>query len=206
MRHLSTAAALIVSLLAFNAQSATLTASSTLSAGELAAATTPGLAPTATLGAVDLNVTGSIATQRRSPFDTIPALADTGVYNAVRAGGVATYSFMSPQTSFDLIWGSPDTFNRLVFFLGGAPVDLGAFGANLTGDEIVAAAGLAELGRGVASVSVTDIVFDEVLLGSTMNAFEFTVPGAPSVIPLPAAGWLSLAGLGVLFLARRRGA
>lgn len=201
MRFLVVGAAMILG--AASVEAATVTASSTLSAAELAAATTPTPGPDASTGVVSLDVTGSIPRFQRSPFDTIPGLETTGVYNAVQEGSTATYTFGTLQTAFSLIWGSPDTFNVLAFFKDGMQVDLGAFGSTLTGDEVVMVAGLPQLARGVASVSITGIQFDEVRLGSKLHAFEYAQIDA-TPIPLPGAAWLSLAGLGMLFLARRR--
>ncbi len=170
------------------------------------------LAPTSfTAGAFLANQTGSVGGVRRSPYDTVSGLAATGVYNSVQRGGSATYLFGAAQDSFSILWGSPDSYNTLSFFLDGSQIDLGAAtgvsGMSITGAE-VAALPLAQAQQvGLAQILFSGFLFDEVVLASGANAFEYGLVSstpAPAPVPLPAAAWLLAAGLGALGLLRRR--
>ncbi|MEO0978547.1 MAG: VPLPA-CTERM sorting domain-containing protein [Pseudomonadota bacterium] len=100
--------------------------------------------------------------------------------------------FDGVQNSLSFLWGSPDTYNDLIFYLAGAVV--GEFeGSPITGSP------------SAGSVFVTySGLFDEVWFKSDPNnAFEFaSVTATP--VPLPAAGWLLLAGIGGLVVMRRK--
>lgn len=191
-------AAIVVSSSAFAAQAATVDVSTVLDAQQTAAALNNVLAPSAVSGIVETNVVGSIST-RRSPYDDVPALADTGKYHSIQSNASMTYAFNDLQDSFTLLWGSPDNYNFLSFFNGQDLVDLGSFGDALTGDEIAPLGPIEPLGKKFGVVTVSDILFDRVVLSSTRNAFEFgLVSSTPAPVPLPAAAWMLLAGLGAL--------
>ena len=154
--------------------------------------------PTSTTGTVRIDFIGNDlvapAPNSRSPYDgTI--YVGTAVYHSVSAGATATYSFGKAQSSFAFMWGSPDNYNTLNFFLGAANV--GSF------------TGSAMIPPGTSGLGFVDVVFsglfDKVVFGSTgADAFEFTnVVSTP--VPLPAAAWLLLTGLaGLGALGRRR--
>ncbi len=134
-----------------------------------------------------------------SPYYGTP-FADTALYHSVSANSEAKYLFDKTQRKLSLVFGSPDEYNRLSFWLDGAEV------FSLTGDTLVPAA---DLGTGALLVMIGDISFDEVRFASSGDAFEFSniASYALAAIPLPAPLAMllaSLAGLGVL--TRRRSA
>ena len=154
--------------------------------------------PTSTTGSVRIDWVGNdldgTPPNSRSPYDGT-GYVGTAVYHSVSAGATATYSFGTKQSSFAFMWGSPDSYNTLNFFLGAANV--GSF----TGNSVIP--------PGTSGLGFVDVVFsglfDKVVFGSTgKDAFEFTnVSSTP--VPLPAAAWLLLTGLGGLgVLGRRR--
>jgi hypothetical protein len=156
------------------------------------------LAPTATTGTVRVDYVGNDLVapipNSRSPYDGTGD-AGSAVYHSVSAGASATYSFGVDQSAFAFMWGSPDTYNTLDFFLDN--VNVGSF----TGNAVIP--------FGTAGLGFVDVVFsgqfDRVVFGSgSTDAFEFTnVSSTP--VPLPAAAWLLLSGLGGLgFMGRRR--
>jgi hypothetical protein len=154
--------------------------------------------PTSTTGDVRIDFVGNDlvapAPNSRSPYDGT-GFVSTAVYHSVSAGATATYSFGTTQSAFAFMWGSPDSYNTLNFFLGAANV--GSF----TGDAIIP--------PGTRGLKFVDVVFnglfDKVVFGSIgQDAFEFTNLSSTPV-PLPAAGWLLLTGLtGLGVLGRRR--
>jgi hypothetical protein len=198
------ALAVTMSVAAIGADAATIDIAVTLTPEQTAAATLDVLAPTSTTGGFFSNATGSVGGVRRSPYDTVAGLASTGKYHSVQGGGSATYVFDDLQTGFSLLWGSPDSYNTLTFFNGADEVIVGPLGTSVTGAEIGARAPISPLGGKFAFVTFGDILFDKVVLTSGSNAFEYgLVESTPAPVPLPAAGWMLIAGLGALAAAGR---
>lgn len=182
------AALFLVTPMAANA--VTITKSNTLPTVAIANA-----APTATTGTYFGNVTGSISGVRRTPWEGT-ALAGTGVYSSVSKNSSATFDFAKLQKGFSLVWGSPDTWNNLQVKL---------ISGNTVVETINGLAIQPPVGILASLVTVTGVLFDRLtFVSTTNNAFEFanltTTP-----VPLPAAGWMLIAGLGALgAVARKR--
>jgi hypothetical protein len=118
----------------------------------------------------------------------------TGEYTSVQANSSGTWTFDTTMDTLNLIWGSPDDYNDLTITLSGGGFSETINGADVQGPVAILA----------SAVSITDVFFDTVKIESGANAFEFAnLEVAP--VPLPAAGWMLLAGLGGLgAVARRR--
>ena len=147
----------------------------------------PVLAPDIITGNVQLNIIGNDL-----PNDPPDA---TAPYNSVSSGATATYHF-GPRSSLSLLWGSPDDYNHIDFFLGGSLLD------TVSGDNpMIVPPGVA--GLGFVNVTITGIKFDKIVLRSVgSDAFEYA---NLSAIPLPAAAWMMLSALaGLGFVARRK--
>lgn len=141
----------------------------------------------------------------QSPFNSNGLTADNSYFGV---GGVSgddgapspvTLSFSTVQQSFNLLWGSIDSYNTLTFYNGADEI------ASYNGDDVVAALGLPGAAvnyEDVALINWTgfDNGFDGVKFSSTQAAFEFAL--AP--IPLPAAGLMLIGALGGLTALRRR--
>lgn len=145
---------------------------------------------------------GDIANVVRSPFDPPPPASPQGApysdYLAAEPSNSVTITFARPQTVFDLLWGSVDTYNGLSFSLDGQVI---------TGADIASALSPSGIQYGTSNVAVeiTDNAssFRTVDLISNQAAFEF-VPGEP--VPEPSSFVMlgvSLLSLG-MFRRKRR--
>lgn len=159
---------------------------------------TPGTVTSAdaTTGIVKEGLTQSVTGQHLSPWANT-AFEGIGTYSSVQRKASATYKTSESMT---FIWGTPDTYNKLAFYLGDTLVD------SITGASI---ASQEQFGYAAAFVSVASAsLFDKVVLSSGNNAFEYAVdvvPAPPAPVPLPAAGLLLLGSLGgMTALGRRR--
>ena len=153
---------------------------------------------------------GNLSGVYQSPFNNTPLL-DTQAYFSVGAedgdgdGGPSpiTLTFGSLQSTFSLLWGSIDSYNKIEFFDAN-----GGLVAASTGTDIIDEFGLAGSPSNFEQVALLRYDFDDVerfksiVFTSTSPAFEFGL--APSAVPLPAAGWMLLTALGALGLAGRR--
>lgn len=125
-------------------------------------------------------------------------VAGQAEYTAVQGrpeGASATYKFGRGYSTLEILWGSPDTWNWISFYLNGVKT------ATINGDALVDAG--ATRGSSAYFTTVYAGLFDTIVTESrdARNAFEYD---GIAVVPLPAGIFLlggALAGLG---LARRR--
>ena len=194
------AAAAVIALVPMAASAATIITSVPMTPQQLGEVTSqPNPLFDVVSGAVLENTEDSVTGLKRSPFDTADPdpnnNAEEGLYTSVGGGAYGIFNFDVVQVAMSMIWGSPDTYNTLTLSLGGNPVE------TIIPGSTAGAPDAPQLGAWW--FTVTDIRFDSVKFESTTNAFEFanftTTP-----IPLPAAGWLLLGGLGALGAVARR--
>ena len=133
---------------------------------------------------------GSISDVVLSPFTPTSTL---GEFLAAEPGGTLTIAFATPRTSFDLLWGSVDTYNALSF--SNAP-SFGTPAQTVTGADIARAIPGIQFGSSNAAVKISDLdPFTLITVTSTTPAFEF-VPG----LAVPEPGALALLGTALLGL------
>ncbi len=156
--------------------------------------------------------TGSVVDKWRSPFENF-STHGTGVgdwgslqYTSVQAHGRAVFNVSGVgATELSLLWGSPDSYNRITFYSG-----LNGTGTkdSITGSKLL----IQTYGHDLVTLD-PGFVFLSVVLSSKQNAFEFadlqTVGpggGIEGTTPLPGALVLfgtGLAGAGLLMRRRR---
>lgn len=149
----------------------------------------------ASWGVLPAIVTGSLGGQYRSPFEG-GAGETTAPYFNVYGNSAATLNFSGIRSMLSFLWGSVDTYNSIAFFLGANPTPVFTVtSANLTNPQFT---------TGAEFVTVSGLSFDRVVFSSSWNSLEFAAIQSPAPIPLPAAGSLLLAAIGLLAAARRR--
>jgi hypothetical protein len=155
-------------------------------------------------GVFDQSFNGSVSGQTLSPyfFNTLPADQNTAysVLSRASAGaGTATYNLPVGVTSFQILWGSPDSYNHLQAFssLNGAGLALdlgGTFGTDLSGTELPCSVGGTCVSTTWALLTISDPNLRSfVLIDDGQAAFEYGLNvqgGQTGEVPLPAAVWL----------------
>lgn len=149
------------------------------------------LGATSATGTYAENVTSSVSGVRLSPW------AGTGLDGSVYSSitGTATYVLGSLSKAISLVWGSPDSYNSIIFKNGAATVD-SVSGTNVAGC----------CGSNVPNPFVTITAsgaFDRFELVSGSPAFEYANLEV-SAVPLPAGGLLLIGAMGGLAALRRR--
>jgi hypothetical protein len=138
------------------------------------------------------------------PIGGAPGPVDPTNYASVQGGTSATYTMLGGRSlrSFSFYMGSPDTYNKVTFFL------LGGGSQVFNGDEIWGGTpqGTGDRGQGFrvyydfGGAKVTAIAFQ-----SSSDAFEFD--GLAGVVPEPAAWTMMIMGFGAagaMLRSRRR--
>jgi hypothetical protein len=148
-------------------------------------------------------VNGSLSGQYAAPWVGGPSGGpDTNNYVSVFGGTSASFSVASGSTYFGLLWGSVDTYNTITFYNNGNQV------GSLTGQDVVNLVNnLITTGgpgantnwdyQGTVYANITSTLpFNQVVMSSSGNSFEFDEVATVSAVPLPAALPLFGAALG----------
>jgi hypothetical protein len=116
--------------------------------------------------------TGGIVVSGTSPGNFANPAGYTGNYMALLANQSEILTFTHQMDIFGLNWGSIDSYNSVQFLLKGAQV-----GSIITGSDLVApivASGDQVGSNSNAYITFSNLLFDEVVLSSSGNSFEFT--------------------------------
>jgi hypothetical protein len=144
---------------------------------------------------------GGIIVSGTSPGNNANPAGYAGNYMAILGGQSETLKFSHSMDIFGLYWGSIDTYNSVEFLLNGAQV-----GAIIKGSDLaapIAATGNQLGANSNAYVTFSNLLFDEVILSSSSNSFEFSNVAAAA--PEPATWAMMILGFcGVGFMAYRR--
>ena len=144
------------------------------------------------------NVSGSVATVERSPYELNNNGLAGAFYSVLAPGGQptfanATYNFAADTTVFALLWGSPDTYNNVAFYNGPNGTG-GLIGTSLAGSDLSCYPNnCTQLAWDVVTFTASGGTFGSVILTDTgPAAFEFglRVGTNQGETPLPAAFWL----------------
>jgi hypothetical protein len=161
----------------------------------------PATTPAGSFNANGIQYTGGgvVANTSASGLYAVPA-GYSGNYMAVLGGTSENLGFSHTMDIFGLYWGSIDAYNSIEFLLGGTQV------ATFTGSQLIApiqASGDQTGNDSNAYITFSGLNFDQVILSSTSNSFEFTNVAAAA--PEPATWAMMILGFfGVGLLAYRR--
>jgi hypothetical protein len=145
---------------------------------------------------------GNASSVYQTPFNNT-SLQDSQDYFSVGAENGAngapspdTLTFGTGVTSFDILWGSIDSYNTLTFSDGSNTL-------TYTGNDIAALLGLSGQ-TNYEQVALLHFTFDTAMTSATFSSSQAAFEFALAPVPLPAAGLLLLGGLGALGAAKRR--
>jgi hypothetical protein len=144
-------------------------------------------------------VTGNSSGNWQSPFNSNGL---TNVQSYFSANPSATLTFGTAQSEFTLLWGSIDSYNTIEFLSGNTVI------GSKTGTDVINQFALGGSPANFEKVGLFTFAFDQgetfdgVRFLSSQAAFEFAL--APAPVPLPAAGWMLVAGIAGLGAAARK--
>jgi hypothetical protein len=149
-------------------------------------------------GSAYLNATGSVANEKRSPWDIGTNNTDTRPYHYAKNGGSITLTLDDFAEALEFVWGSPDAYNTLTLFTA-----TGSFSV-IPGSSPI---GVDPLNSYLVKVTAENSGewFNKVVFSSNSPSFEFANVTVQSV-PAPATAALLLPLLGIAGLLRRRAA
>jgi hypothetical protein len=143
---------------------------------------------------------GGIIVSGTSPGNYAEPAGYKGSYMAILGGKSETLKFSGQMDIFGLYWGSIDTYNTVEFLLNGAQV-VTVKGSDLAAP--IAASGNQLSPDSNAYITFSNLLFDEVILSSSGNSFEFSNVAAAA--PEPSTWAMMILGfMGVGFVAYRR--
>jgi len=145
--------------------------------------------------------TGGIVVSGSSPGNYANPAGYSGNYMALLTNQSETLTFAGQMDIFGLYWGSIDSYNHVQFLLNGAQV-----GNIISGSDLAApivASGDQSGNNSNAYITFSNVFFDQVVLSSSGNSFEFTNVAAAAP---ESATWamMVLGFFGIGFLAYRR--
>lgn len=133
---------------------------------------------------------------------TAAPYGDTSNYLSVGVTGTATFAYTSTQKALSLLWGSIDSYNKITFFLSGVEV------VTIQGNEVPDFGGDQGPG-GTATVNISGLLFDEVVLSNFPGIYAFEVDNIQATAAPDGGMTASLLGLAVgcvAFVRRKIGA